>query len=113
MRLYDLTGRLARRLGLDILVHRYMDLGWSIFIQLALCGASPELRGPPSAPAAVNTRKAGTATAGGAPPSVKHAADPAEATRALREEADAEAVAMGKQWVDERLAGHHQERSIG
>ena len=38
---------------------------------------------------------------------------PAEATRALRGEADAEAVAMGKRWVDERLAGHHQERSIG
>jgi hypothetical protein len=38
---------------------------------------------------------------------------PAEATLALREEADAEAAAMGKRWVDERLAGDHQERSIG
>jgi hypothetical protein len=37
---------------------------------------------------------------------------PAEATLALREEADAEALAMGKQWVDERLAGHQQDRVI-
>ena len=37
---------------------------------------------------------------------------PAEATRALREEADAEAVAMGKQWVDERLAGARHDRVI-
>jgi hypothetical protein len=38
---------------------------------------------------------------------------PAGSTLALREEADAEALAMGKQWVDERLAGHRHERSIG
>jgi hypothetical protein len=30
---------------------------------------------------------------------------PAGATLALREDADAEALAMGKQWVDEWLAG--------
>ena len=35
---------------------------------------------------------------------------PAEATRALREEA--EAVAMGKRWVDERLAGERHDRVI-
>jgi hypothetical protein len=38
---------------------------------------------------------------------------PAEAVRALREEADAEALAMGKQWVDERLAGERRDRVIG
>jgi hypothetical protein len=38
---------------------------------------------------------------------------PAEAVRALREEADAEALAMGKQWVDERLAGARRDRVIG
>jgi hypothetical protein len=37
---------------------------------------------------------------------------PAEATLALREEADTEAVAMGKQWVDERLAGDRHDRGI-
>ncbi len=38
---------------------------------------------------------------------------PAAATLALREEADAEALAMAKRWVDERLAGLRQERSLG
>jgi hypothetical protein len=38
---------------------------------------------------------------------------PAEATLAQREEADAAALAMGKRWVDERLAGHVHERSTG
>jgi hypothetical protein len=37
---------------------------------------------------------------------------PAEAVRVLREEADAAAVAMGKQWVDERLAGERHDRGI-
>jgi hypothetical protein len=35
---------------------------------------------------------------------------PAEATLALREDADAEALAMGKQWVDERLARDRHDR---
>jgi hypothetical protein len=35
---------------------------------------------------------------------------PAEGTIPLREEADAQAFAMAKQWIDERLAGHHRER---
>jgi hypothetical protein len=38
---------------------------------------------------------------------------PAAAVRALREEADAEAVAMGKRWVDERLAGERHDPVIG
>ena len=37
---------------------------------------------------------------------------PAEATRALREEADAEALAVGKRWVDERLAGARHDRVL-
>ena len=37
---------------------------------------------------------------------------PAESTLALREEADAQAFAMAKQWVDERLAGLRHDRSI-
>jgi hypothetical protein len=32
---------------------------------------------------------------------------------ALREEADAQAFTTAKRWVDERLAGHRQERSTG
>ena len=38
---------------------------------------------------------------------------PAEATLALREDADAEAGAMAKRWVDERLGGARHDRSIG
>jgi hypothetical protein len=38
---------------------------------------------------------------------------PAEAVRARREEADADALALGKQWVDERLAGERHDRVIG
>jgi hypothetical protein len=34
---------------------------------------------------------------------------PAEGVLPLREEADTQAVAMAKQWIDERLAGHHQQ----
>ena len=37
---------------------------------------------------------------------------PAEDVRVLREEADAAAMAMGKQWVDERLAGERHDRGI-
>ena len=37
---------------------------------------------------------------------------PAGGTLALREEADVQAFAMAKQWVDERLAGPRQERVI-
>jgi hypothetical protein len=35
---------------------------------------------------------------------------PAEGILPLREEADTQAVAMAKRWIDERLAGHHQQR---
>ena len=38
---------------------------------------------------------------------------PAEGTLATREEADAQAFGLAKQWVDERLTGHRQDRSIG
>jgi len=38
---------------------------------------------------------------------------PAESTLALREEADKQAFAMAKQWVDERLAGLRHDRSTG
>jgi hypothetical protein len=38
---------------------------------------------------------------------------PAEHTLALREEADKQAFAMAKQWVDERLAGLRRDRSVG
>lgn len=38
---------------------------------------------------------------------------PAESTLALREEADTQAFAMAKQWVDERLAGLRHDRSVG
>ena len=37
---------------------------------------------------------------------------PGETTVALREEADKQAFAMAKQWVDERLAGLRHDRSI-
>jgi hypothetical protein len=35
---------------------------------------------------------------------------PAAGILPLREEADTQAVAMAKQWINERLAGHHQQR---
>ncbi|HXH10042.1 MAG TPA: hypothetical protein VNP04_09830 [Alphaproteobacteria bacterium] len=38
---------------------------------------------------------------------------PVEATVPTREEADQEAVAMAKRWVDERLTGHRHDRSVG
>jgi len=37
---------------------------------------------------------------------------PAEGTVATREEADQQAIAMATRWVDERLAGHRQDRLI-
>jgi hypothetical protein len=37
---------------------------------------------------------------------------PAEGTLPTREEADAQAFAMAKQWVDERLAEHRHDRVI-
>ena len=37
---------------------------------------------------------------------------PGETTVALREDADKQAFAMAKQWVDERLAGHRHDRLI-
>jgi hypothetical protein len=35
---------------------------------------------------------------------------PAEGILPLREEADTQAVAMAKRWIEERLAGHRQQR---
>jgi hypothetical protein len=37
---------------------------------------------------------------------------PAGPTLALREEGNGAALTMGKQWVDERLAGHRHDRVI-
>jgi len=37
---------------------------------------------------------------------------PAEASLVLREEADVEALAMGKQWVGEKLTGDRHDRVI-
>jgi hypothetical protein len=37
---------------------------------------------------------------------------PGQTTVALREDADKQAFAMAKQWVDERLAGLRHDRSI-
>jgi len=37
---------------------------------------------------------------------------PGSSPVAIREEADTQAFAMGKQWIDERLAGKRQDRAL-
>ena len=38
--------------------------------------------------------------------------DPGASTVSTREDADAQAFAMAKQWIDERLAGRRQDRAL-
>ena len=38
--------------------------------------------------------------------------EPGASTVSTREEADSQAFAMAKQWIDERLAGRRQDRAL-